>query len=250
MSSAFQERFKNRVNFLGKQGVMDLGDSNVIQKPNNNQVYDFSYETFKSTPTIKTNYQNFPSSSYEIESQKDPYISKPKPSQSQSQNRKQTLSARPYKNIESQNQTRSNVKTQKGQKTFDDYKPYTLQDYQNIKSDKYYELGGLGASNVGTDDWRQRKEMIEKRLSYGKQVKIANANLPPSGMKKTTKEEVKVVSKVERAKQFARMIPKPVRREKKDCIEEEPAISSVLDELEKQHLAYKASIDAIRSEYS
>ncbi|OMJ68102.1 hypothetical protein SteCoe_34537 [Stentor coeruleus] len=250
MSSAFQERFKNRANFIGKQGIIDIGDSNVIQKPNTKQVYDFPYETFKSTPAIKTTYPNFPISSYEIESQRDPFISNPKPTQSQS--RKQILSARPYRNIknQNQNQTRINVITQQGHKPFDDYKPYTLKDYQNIKSDKYYELGGLGASNVGTDEWKLRKEMIEKRLSYGKQVKIANANLPPVVMKKTLKEEVKVVSKAERAKQFARMIPKPVKKEKKECVEEEPAISSVLDELEKQHLAYKASVDAIRSEYS
>lgn len=33
-----------------------------------------------------------------------------------------------------------------------EFSPYTLQDYQVIKTDKYYELGGLGPINVGTED--------------------------------------------------------------------------------------------------
>lgn len=32
------------------------------------------------------------------------------------------------------------------------YKPYTLKDYKRIKPNVYYELGGLGAFNIGSPD--------------------------------------------------------------------------------------------------
>jgi hypothetical protein len=38
-----------------------------------------------------------------------------------------------------------------------DWKPYTVKDYRKIKPDTYYELGGLGAFNIGSEDWRRRK---------------------------------------------------------------------------------------------
>lgn len=243
MSSEFQERFKNRVNYVGKQGVIDINDSTGIQKPLNSQVFDIPNQSPKSIVPVTSKISKFITSSYEIPISPGPEEIK----QPESQIRKQTHSAKPYRNIDIE--TRNDLRTQQGHKPYDDYKPYTLKDYQNIKTDKYYELGGLGPSNIGTEEWKQRKEMIEKRLSYAKQVKMANANLPPSNMRKPQREPEKEISKAEKAKQFARMIPKPLAKEKKIICESTPAVSSVLEELEKQHLAYKASVDAIRTEY-
>jgi hypothetical protein len=158
--------------------------------------------------------------------------------------RKQAKSANPYKNV-NVNEPRTELKTSQG-KMITGFEPYTLKDYQNIRSDKYYELGGLGAGNIGTEDWKQRKDALDKRNSYSKQVKKANANLPPSNYRRS-KEPEKEPSKREKALQFAKMIPKPTHKSK--SINEEiksPAVSSVLEELEKQHLAYKASVDAIK----
>ena len=39
MSLSFQERFKNRANFVGRQGQVDLVCSSAITKPNSNQVF-------------------------------------------------------------------------------------------------------------------------------------------------------------------------------------------------------------------
>jgi len=32
------------------------------------------------------------------------------------------------------------------------FTPYTLNDYKLIRTDKYYELGGLGPMNIGTEE--------------------------------------------------------------------------------------------------
>ena len=87
---------------------------------------------------------------------------------------------------------------------------------------------------------------MDKKILYAKQVKIAKSSLPPSHQRKP-KDIDKDVSKREKANQFARMIPRPTPKPKNVKNEEVPALTSVLDELEKQHFAYKASIDAIKS---
>lgn len=40
-----------------------------------------------------------------------------------------------------------------------EFSPYTLKDYKNIQSDKYYQLGGLGAFNIGTEEWNRKKRL-------------------------------------------------------------------------------------------
>jgi hypothetical protein len=53
---------------------------------------------------------------------------------------------------------------------YNEFKPYTIQDYNSIKPAKYYQLGGLGPVNIGTDDWVRRKGVNDKRNDYGKKV--------------------------------------------------------------------------------
>ena len=57
-----------------------------------------------------------------------------------------------------------------------EYRPYTLKDYRAIKTNKYLELGGLGASVIGTEEWERKKELSERRKHYARQVLQANAN--------------------------------------------------------------------------
>ena len=44
-----------------------------------------------------------------------------------------------------------------------DYQPYTISDYKSIKLEKYFELGGLGPTYVGSEDWSKKKELYDKR---------------------------------------------------------------------------------------
>ena len=232
MSLSFQERFKNRANFVGRQGQIDLVCTSEITKPNTNQTFSINppYPNYLPQPIV-------PHSKLKPDTALEPEPKK-------QQIRKQTHSAKPFRD---QKQHIKSVASPSQNTTYsEDFVPYTIKDYQAIKSEKYYKLGGLGPSNIGTDDWLARKELAEKKMSFAKKVKIANANLPPSGYKKKTEVE-KEISKFEKAKIFAMGIPKP---KVKTVSRENPISVSVLDELEKQHLEYKASVDAIKSEYA
>lgn len=236
MSSAFQERFKNRVNFIGKQGNIDITGSAGIQKPLNSQIFHSSYQPVNDLPEVSKVLERYSTTTYEIPTCTSPIEIK----ESSSQPHKPPQSANPCKIIEKKG--RSDLYIKQCTKTISEYKPYTLQDYQNIKSDKYYELGRLGPSNIGSEDWKLKKEMFEKRVSYGKQVMQATNNLPPSYMRKPIKPTEKEVSKNDKGKKFARMVPKPLSKDKNPNYKSMPAVSSVLEELEQQHIAYKASV--------
>lgn len=60
-----------------------------------------------------------------------------------------------------------------------DFTPYTLNDYRNIRTDKYYELGGLGAAYVGSEDWKNKRQGLARRIKYARQVGFTNANRAP-----------------------------------------------------------------------
>lgn len=68
--------------------------------------------------------------------------------------------------------------------------PYTIDDYRLIKSDNYYELGGLGAYNIGTEEWKFSKKLQDKSKQYSKQVgKINSTLLPPIHTRKTSEAD-------------------------------------------------------------
>lgn len=89
------------------------------------------------------------------------------------------------------------------------FKPYTLKDYAGIRSSKYYELGGLGPSYLGSIEWLKKKEGNEKRLKYGEQVYYINAAklplLPISSPKKNQTER----DSRQKGLEFAKSIIKP-----------------------------------------
>lgn len=232
MSLSFQERFKNRANFVGRKGEIDLVCTTAISKPESNQLFPSPHPDLVSNPVPKN-----PISPLKKVPQQEPEIKI-------SQARKQTHSAKPFR---SQISTPSSNPTKNQNITHtEDFVPYTLKDYQVIKSEKYYQLGGLGPSNIGTDEWQARKELVERKMDFAKKVKIANANLPPTVSKKRNEVE-REASKMEKAKIFAMGISKPKSR---GINRENPATPSVLEELEKQHLEYKVCVDQIKLAYA
>jgi hypothetical protein len=52
--------------------------------------------------------------------------------------------------------------------------PYSLNDYKLIKPKKYYMLGGAGPGYVGTDDWVNKKKILDKRSQYGNDANLNN----------------------------------------------------------------------------
>ena len=88
-----------------------------------------------------------------------------------------------------------------------EYKPYSMKDYQNIKIEKYLELGGLGPTSVGSDEWVKKKELYDKRLNYSKEANYRNAtnmHLVPF----STKLNVDTSAR-KRAIEFAKSIIRP-----------------------------------------
>ena len=234
--SSFQERFKNRANFIGKQGNIDIGTA-YVERPKDTQVFPhFIKHTRLDPPATACNLPGSGARGIELEDQSKSPL---RPV------RKQTHSAQPNKNIKiTQSDSKESFKPAPGYS--EDFRPYSLKDYQIIKSEKYNQLGGLGPSFVGTEDWNQKKELNEKRMSYGKRVTLANASLNQGSTRKTGECVEKELSKVEKAKIFARNVPKPAMK-KKLVQDAPPAMNSVLKELEKQHDEYKLNVEAIRS---
>ena len=100
----------------------------------------------------------------------------------------------------------------------------------------------MGPSSIGTDEWKERKENQDKRIIYAQQVKLANSSIQAQGK---LKDPEKKISKREKAFQFAKRIPKPLKKQQKDLIDSTPPC--ILEELEKQHNSYKVSVNAIKS---
>lgn len=91
-----------------------------------------------------------------------------------------------------------------------EYKPYSMKDYKNIKIEKYLELGGLGPTSVGSDEWVKKKELYDKRLNYSKEANFRNAanmHLVPFSTKLNSDSSAR-----KRAIEFAKSIIRPPLR--------------------------------------
>ncbi len=53
------------------------------------------------------------------------------------------------------------------------YTPYTLKDYDNIKPQKYYQLGGLGA-NIGSPEWLEKKRRLDRMHEFARSAQLVN----------------------------------------------------------------------------
>jgi len=58
------------------------------------------------------------------------------------------------------------------------FKPYSIKDYQDLKTRIPSKLGGLG-SNVNSDDWKNKKNQVEKATEFSQNVKLFNSQTPP-----------------------------------------------------------------------
>lgn len=199
MSLSFQERFRNRSSFIGKQGDVQVKGDFSVAKPLNHQLFtEKNPRIYPASPPIAASAETskrFPARPNKI----------PHPF-----NRNQSKSANPFE------RQGPNPKIDvKKSPILCEYKPYTLKDYQIIKSEKYYELGGLGPSNIGSADWKNKKEKSEKRFSYAKHVNFSNFSLPVLSKPK----ELEIVPRV-KAFQFVRMVPEKSPKKSLDENEE------------------------------
>ena len=153
---SFQERFKAKSSTIGKSGELDVNPDRAVGKPKALQIH---------SPVIKSSGRTI----VEQNSQYDRYpVNKVPNSASPSRKAvspKRQFSQAPPISFMSPLEEIPSIPVK-----YNDFKPYTIQDYNSIKPAKYYQLGGLGPANVGTDDWIRRKNVNDKRNDYGKKV--------------------------------------------------------------------------------
>ena len=124
------------------------------------------------------------------------------------------------------------------------YKPYSMNDYNKIKSQGNIKLGGLGA-DLQNEQLLEKKEKASKMKEYAKEISQLNNNKIKKQKTPTTSqptpqeiEAAKLASVREKALEFASKIPKP--KPKKKCsgsatADAEPEPLSELEMLELQH---------------
>ena len=127
-----------------------------------------------------------------------------------------------------------------------EFQPYTLKEYTLIQ-DPPKQLGGLGPSYVGTEDWVKRKKQQEKLQDYARVVQLKNKQLPrapPRTAQAPTRSSAR-----DRALEFSKRIPKPLPMKpqpERSLLEPERPVLTSLDELEAKHQAYQKAIAQIR----
>lgn len=128
-----------------------------------------------------------------------------------------------------------------------DFQPYTLKEYAAIK-EAPQQLGGLGPSHLGTEEWSRRKAQQERKQDYARVVQLKNKSLPKAPPR--TAQQPTRPSARDRALEFSKRIPKPVavrHSPPSDSLQPEPA-ATALDELEAKHEAYQKAIAQLRSQ--
>ncbi|OMJ68047.1 hypothetical protein SteCoe_34623 [Stentor coeruleus] len=225
MGSNFHERFKNKSSMISATGALTVDPENAILHPSDAQIHSNviknsanhiinshsqppkSIKNSNCSNNSLVNYSNdsevfhnhsslLPHSSISpmihkrnINLTLTPTISKPQLSKTDSS----------HLNKSYENQTK---------KVFT---PYTIKDYHAIKLKTYYQLGGLGP-NVGTNEWMQKKQLMKKRLSYGKTVYYNNAAKLPLIPVKSFKDDKDEENSRTRSLKFAKSIFKPPLR--------------------------------------
>ena len=234
MSLSFQERFKNKSSFIGKQGGINIEETVSISKPKRSQLFiEEQYSKFKelNPPDFLVAPATLSSVESSVQLTPRPARDPPPPPL-----RGQAQSANAYRYVEVL--PRNDIKTSQGCKIIPSFKPYTYIDYQNIKSHKYYELGGLGPSTIGNDDWKAKKEINDRRMIYAKQVNLSNSNQLPH---ENNDKYERFANTEELSTQSSKRIQRAMNPVRIPVTSSVPAINSVLEELENQYFSSKHS---------
>lgn len=129
------------------------------------------------------------------------------------------------------------------------YNPYTLKDYKQIRPNRYYMLGGLGAANIGTEIWTEKKSLYDRRADFAKKLQRLHAEqLLPTSRKPTAESTCSEhKSTRQRALEFAKNIKRPPLKlpaEMRMSFNSQP---SELEALEAKHEEMDAAVREIRN---
>ncbi|OMJ90529.1 hypothetical protein SteCoe_7119 [Stentor coeruleus] len=157
---SFQERFRTKSSTVGRTGELEVNQDRVINRPLEQQIHSPIIKSSAKSIMSSSPNNYFSSTPSKVPNSASPNHKNPSP-------KRQSSQAPPF-SIMGPLEDPLSVKNR-----MIDYKPYTIKDYYNIKPTKYFELGGLGPSTIGTEDWSKRKNISDKRKEYGyKAMKI------------------------------------------------------------------------------
>lgn len=160
----FISRFSNRIEIIGKDGVIG------IMKNTKNPI-NMNRQSF--TPTIKNNryFSNYP-----MLPTVPTYSQILVPQKTKSQNSISTILSQDYSKMKLPKIIPHYNQTEQNKENIDDhgYIPYTLKDYRKL--DKEVKLGGLGA-NIGGEEWKEKAQRRNKMGLYGGKVNKMKMNL-------------------------------------------------------------------------
>ena len=141
----FHHRFKLKTSVIGKDGFISIQNGHAVTKPLENQIH---------SPVIRAIAKK---------------IMTPNDSPSKLTHTPHPLSVppSPMRPNPSDDSPFSSSPCKKLETVVKQFKPYTIQDYYSIKPEQYYQLGGLGANCIGTDDWNRKKLKSQRRKIYG-----------------------------------------------------------------------------------
>ena len=218
----FAERFKNKSSTLSLSGMLAVNPDRAVSKAVDSQLHS---TIIKSSAEFLLKKVVFPQAgsvsefnssnpSIKLPQNEHPHVQSsflPMSSDSPKLVKRKLIPITPIlsKNPEKLKESVKGLNKSYDRKETRDFTPYTLKDYYSIKPKTYYQLGGLGPSNVGTEDWLQKKNLKEKSLKYGLNVYYINAAklplIPVYPNKSLEKEE----NYREKALKFSRNIQKP-----------------------------------------
>jgi len=102
---------------------------------------------------------------------------------------------------------------------------------------------------VGTEDWRRRKELQDRRRQYANRVKFTNSSvLSSSPARSNERKSEEIPSARQKALEFAKKIPRPKLKVNNEDSKIERAKSDIHDliSMEMEHERLKASVVYIK----
>lgn len=226
MSQSFIERFKYKSSSLSPSGELITLPDRAAQKPSKLQLHSSLIQSanhiLNPIQPISRNSSNIHSTKPSVSSDQ-PLLQYPKIKSSllnpnsispKLEKRKKNASTTPIMPINDlANEPKNKPINLSHDSKVKDFTPYTIKDYYSIKPKNYYQLGGLGPANVGTEDWKVKKKMNDKRIKYGQDVYYINAaKLPLLPVFNNFCDKLKVENTRSRALKFANTIKKPPLR--------------------------------------
>ena len=166
-SISFQERFKDRISAVSKNGELSLNPAAAVTKgqgvASKVQAQHLAPEEMPVKPRARSYHQprlkaasSGPSLNHSI------LVEAPRPSGG-----RPPLVARHHSAVNTVGDARKRRDRS--------FTPYTINDYRLIRHDNYYQLGGLGAYNIGSEEWKKKREVSLKRTEYARNVVLQHS---------------------------------------------------------------------------